>query len=432
MHSFCNILKKPSAIRLAEGFLFLLILLVPSGAKAGHRILTPDVKSLQVVVNDDWLAPLPVMTLGSGDVLNVAFDQLSHDYHRYVYHIEHCEADWSRTEDLFEADWLEGFNDNPIEDYEHSMNTTVPYTHYSFQIPNDRCRLKLSGNYRITVVDEEADNAEVLTAEFMVLEDGKMTVGLSANTNTDIDHNNSHQQVAMTVNYNGTPVTNLEEQLSIVVMQNGRADNAKRNVKPNYVTNTGLKWEHNRALIFEAGNEYHKYEILDVSHTTMGLAYIHWNQDEGRYHAFPLVVERRRNYLLDEDANGAFYIRNSDNFENDRVSDYVYVHYKLLTPYHYDNAQVFIDGQWTIEAPETYVMSYDENDQSYNATILQKQGYYNYQLLMRDMDGTTHRMPEEGSFYQTENRYEALVYYKGTGERTWRLLGYQEIVAKFK
>ena len=36
-------------------------------------------------------------------------------------------------------------------------------------------------------------------------------------------------------------------------------------------------------------------------------------------------------------------------------------------------------------------------------------------------------LPSEGNFFQTENRYQAMVYYKGTGERTWRLVGYQQV-----
>ena len=75
-------------------------------------------------------------------------------------------------------------------------------------------------------------------------------------------------------------------------------------------------------------------------------------------------------------------------------------------------------------------MEYDDSDQSYNAVVMQKLGYYNYQLLLRDLDGTTHTLPEEGSFYQTENRYQALVYYRGTGERSWRLVGFKEITFK--
>ena len=318
----------------------------------------------------------------------------------------------------------------PIEDYENSINTTVLYTHYHFSIPDDRCRLKLSGNYRIRVLDEDNDREEVLRAEFRVVEP-IMNIGLEVTTNTDIDFNDKCQQVAMTVNYNSIRVSNPQEQIQTLVMQNGREDTKRLNVRPTSMTPKGLQWEHSRQLIFDAGNEYHKFEVLDTSHPTMGLAHIAWDEQEERYHVFPFFCEQRRNYTYDEDANGAFYIRNSDNEENDYSSDYVYVHYKLMAIRQYDYARIFIDGQWTTEDPNSYVMNYDDSDVSYNAVVLQKQGYYNYQLLMRDVDGQTHPVPEEGSFYQTENRYDAMVYYKGTGERTWRLVGFQEKVVKF-
>ena len=388
-------------------------------------ILHPQIKTLQVVVNQDWMSP-PVMRL-HGDVLHVSFDELSHTYHRYIYKLEHCEADWSPSDQLFESDWLEGFNGNPIEDYENSLNTTVLYTHYTLQIPNKQCRLKMSGNYRLYVYDEDNDNEEVLVAEFYVVEP-LMDVGLSVTTNTDMGLNNRYQQVSMTVNYNALSITNEDAQIRTVVMQNGREDSQRSNVPYNYSTNKGLKWEHNRQLIFEGGNEYHKFETLALSHATMGIDRMAW--DGQNYQAYPFVNEPRRNYVYDEDADGAFIIRNSDNIEIDRTCDYVYVNYKLQPARFYDDADVVVDGRWTTEHSDSYRMEYNEADQSYNACILQKQGYYNYQYLLRDKDGTTHVVPEEGSFYETENRYQAFVYYKGIAERSWQLVGYQQIVFK--
>ena len=70
-------------------------------------------------------------------------------------------------------------------------------------------------------------------------------------------------------------------------MQNGREDNLKENIRPTHITPQGLRWEHSRPLIFEAGNEYHKFEVLDVSHATMGLERIVW--DGERYQAFPFA-----------------------------------------------------------------------------------------------------------------------------------------------
>ncbi len=404
----------------------LLVLFCSSVSTFGrHQILSPDIKSLQVVVNDDWMG-MPIMRLGENDVLNLAFDELSHNNHRYIVRIEHCEVDWSPSTEIFESDWLDGFNNLPIDEYEKSVNTTVLYTHYKIQFPNDQCRLKMSGNYRLHVIDEQ-ENEEVLIAEFRILEN-KMNVGMDVTTNTDLGLNGQYHQVGMTLNYNGMQVTFPEEQLKLFVMQNGREDNQKRDVKPNYITPNSLKWEHNRKLIFEAGNEYHKFEVLNPKHVTMGLERVFWDEDERRYHAFPYVCEPQRNYLYNEDADGAFYIRNSDNIQNDVASDYVYIHYKMKPARYYPDSQIMIEGKWTTEAKETYLMTYDENDKSYQATILQKMGYYNYQLIKVDADGTSHAMPEEGSFHETENRYQVLAYYKGNLDRTWRLVGFNEVM----
>ena len=401
------------------------LLLVSLQSAARSVVYDPQVKTLQVVVNQDWLSPA-VMKLGNGDVLHVSFDELSHTYHRYIYKLEHCEADWSPSDDLFESDWLEGFNGNPIEDYENSLNTTVLYTHYRLIIPNERCRVKMSGNYRLHVYDEDDDNTEVLCAEFQVVEP-VVNVGLSVTSNTDIDFNLSHHQVSMTVNNNGLNITNMENQIRTVVMQNGREDTQRVNPKPTYMQMGKIQWEHNRDLIFDAGNEYHKYEVLDVSHATMGIDHINW--DGEHYQAYPFINTPRKNYIYDEDANGAFIIRNSDNIEIDRTCDYVYVNYKLMPAEHHQG-DVVIEGNWTTEHPDNYVMTYDEGDKSYNARILQKQGYYSYQYVLRDAEGRTGILPEEGSFFETENRYQAFVYYKGISERTWRLVGYQQVTEK--
>lgn len=404
-----------------------LLLLVAVGTAAGRNVVfSQQIKSLSAVVGSDWLSP-PVLTLGSDETLNVGFDEMSHNYHRFVYAVEHCEDDWSKSEEMFESDYLAGFNNNPIDDYHNSINTIVQYTHYSFSLPNDRCQLKMSGNYRLTVYDEDNGNEPVLQVEFMVVEP-LMKIALEGTTNTDVDVNKSHQQIAVHVDYGALAVTNHDEQLRLVVTQNDRADNARRNIKPNFVSNKGMEWRHNKELVFDAGNEYHKYEALDVSHPTMGIERMEW--DGNNYHAYTFVSEDRRNYLYDVDANGAFYIRNSDNVEIDYSCEYLFVHYKLKTA-EVTDGRIVIDGWWTNDADsDKYAMEYDSADGSYNAAILQKQGYYSYQYLLKTSDGRTLVPPSEGSFYQTENRYQAYIYYKETGGRTWRLVGYRQLEMK--
>lgn len=394
---------------------------------AWHQVLSPTVKGLQVVKNDDF-EDLPVLQLGSSDVLTIGFDELSHNYHRYTYRLELCNPDWTPAEGLFESDWLRGFNGMPIEDYDNSINTTTLYTHYRLQFPNRNCSPKLSGNYRLYITDDD-EGEDIIIIELRVVEP-LMNVGLSVTTNTDIEFNGRYQQVALTVNYNSVRVTRPSDQLQVFVQQNGREDNQKENPRPDFTTAEGLRWEHNKSLIFDAGNEYHKFEVLDPSHPTMGLDITRWDESSRTWHVWPLAVEERRSYVYDEDADGASLQRNSDNYEIDRTSEYVYVHYQLLPRREYADASVIISGRWTTEDPSQYVMEYDEETKTYNAVVLQKLGYYNYMLQLEDYDGTTHPLPEEGSFFQTENRYQAYVYYRGTGERSWRLLGFQEIVFK--
>ena len=396
---------------------FMCTLALPASARS--VVLSPQVKTLQVVVNQDWLSP-PVMRLGTDDVLNVGFDELSHTYHRYIYRLEHCEADWSTSKDIFESDWLNGFNNNPIEDYRNSINTTVLYTHYQLSIPTDRGQLKMSGNYRLHIIDDDTQEEQAVV-EFQIAEQS-MAISVEVSTNTDIDHNTSHQQLIMRVNYGQLSVTNPQEQIKTVVKQNDRDDNCRRDVRPTMTYATGLEWTHCRQLIFDGGNEYRKYEVLDPSHPTMGIDYIRW--DGSQYQVFPFMSEPRPNYIYDEDANGAFYIRNSDNRENDIATEYVWVNYRLKAPALYGQT-ITIDGRWTTEAPDTYHMTYDESECLYTARILQKQGYYSYQYLWQDMEDRRMFLPSEGSFYQTENCYQVYIYYKGTGERTWRLVGYR-------
>ena len=367
--------------------IFVLVLL-PMAITAKSRIIDPQIKSLQVVVNQNWLSPA-VMRLNTNDILHVSFDELSHDYHHYTYRVEHCEADWTPSTSLFESDWLEGFNNNPIDDYDPSVNTTVAYTHYRFQIPNDRMRLRLSGNYRIHICENEGDEREVMTIDFCVAEQS-MPLTASITTNTDIDTNVSHQQLSLKLNFGVERVTDPANQLRVVVMQNGREDNWIINPKPTILTSGSAEWQHARELIFDAG------------------------KDEPRPH-----------YLYDEDANGSFLIRNSDNWQIETTCEYVWVVYRMKCP-ELLAGKMIIDGWWTTDAnPETYEMTYDAKEEMYTARILQKQGYYSYHYLWQQPDGTLRLAPSEGNFYQTENRYQVLVYYRGINDNYWRLTAFR-------
>lgn len=412
--------------------LFLFLISITINRLNAHVIYDSDIKSLQVIVNDDWQA-IPIMELDKNDFLRVSFDQLSHTYHRYTYKIEHCEANWDISNNLLESDYLNGFNNNTIDNYEESINTNVLYTHYSIMIPNEKCRLMMSGNYILSVFDEDENNKKVMEVRFMIL-DPLMNIKLSVTSNTDIDINKGHQQVDMNLNYNGITVSNPIEQIHTTVIQNGINGETVTDAKPDYIKSDGIQWVHNRNLIFNAGNEYYKFEALSTNHPTLGIEHITW--DGYKYIMSTFINFPRRNYVYDQDANGAFCIRNSDNNDNDITCDYILVKYKLKMDsdnikqinFLNKNCNIIINGNWTNNYnTDEYKMSYESKDNSYNASLLQKQGYYSYRYKVIDDKGLY--LPEaiEPSFYQTENKYHALVYYRKLGGRTDLLVGYANI-----
>lgn len=390
-----------------------------------HEILDRQLHTLQVVVNDDPLLP-PIMNLGGGNHLEIGFDEFSHEYHRYIYKVEHCNADWSPSTEIFESDYMNGFNGEPIEDYEKSFNTTVLYTHYSLRIPNENISLKLSGNYKLTVYNDEGDEpVPVLTAYFSLVEPG-VGIGATVSTNTDIDFNKSHQQVDFSVNYGLVKVIDPHRELKTVVMQNRRWDNCVVNPKPNIQAANKIEFTHNRQLIFPAGNEYHKFEILDVHIPTLNVDRMEWF--DPYYHATLYPNQTTRNYLYDEDQNGAFIIRNSDDEDVATTCDYVFTHFTLKSP-QLPGGEVYLNGEWTYNRfiPE-YRMTYNRETQAYEATALLKQGYYNYNyLFVPDGETQGNSGRTDGNFYETENEYIILVYHRPNGGRYDKLVGYRRM-----
>lgn len=385
-----------------------------------HEIYSQRIASLQVVAGDNWQS-LPITQL-DGSPIYIDFDDMTHEYHRYTYRIEHCEADWQVSKELFESDYLQGFNgEQAIDDIEQSLNTNHLYTHYRLSIPNENCKITLSGNYKLTVYDDNETYKQPLFCAYFMVVDQQLEANIGYTSNTDIDVNKNHQQVALSINYANLKVSNPSRQIQTVVLQNGRWDNAIWNAQPDYINDKTLQWKHNSQLIFDAGNEYRKFEMLDLDHPTMGIDEIKWDGTEYQVYVMPDLP--RPSYIYDESAKGSFYIRNSDDDNNHFTCEYAPVHFRLQTKK--QHGEVYLNGDWTYDSflPK-YRMEYDDTDQSYHSTILLKQGYYSYQYLVKNEDGSTKPVESEGNFFQTANRYDVLIYYRGTGDRTDKLVGW--------
>ena len=346
--------------RLIFIFIYCLACLLPFSAFAQrHEINDENIRSLQVVANQKWM-DLPIMVLNDGKI-SIDFDDLTHTYRRLTYRLEHCEADWKPSVGLFESDVVDGFiAGNTIDDVKESTLTNTLYTHFHFDIPNDKCQPKLSGNYRLSVYDDDSGSDHpLLTACFMLTEPAESSMGVRLNitTQTDQSINREQQQAEMLIDYGPYTVSNPQQQIKTIVLQNRNWLDARWNSKPQYVMPNGLRWSHNQDYIFWAGNEYRKFEILSTDVTSMGVDKIGW--DGKNFHAYLFPTTPFLNYLYDEDADGAFLIRNSDNVEINTTSDYMLTHFQLNVPSPYPY-RIFLNGDWTYDRLlPTYEMTYN-------------------------------------------------------------------------
>lgn len=413
--------------------LFVLICLHCAGAQAADapletRIFNDRVRTLQVRnVAIDMPVPGPaVMLLDAGDAITVDFDVLAEDRDYLRYSLTHCNADW-RPSQLSWAEYLDGFNEGTIDNYRFSNATTVHYVHYSLSIPNDVVRPTVSGNYVLTVYSEDDPDTPWLQCRFVITEQ-TATVGANLTSRTDVDYNRSHQQLEISVNTDRANVLDLFNDISLVITQNGRTDNAAVLTKPLRVSGRTLVYEHLPQLIFSAGNEYRRFEAINNQYPGPGVDHTEYHAPY--YHAV-LDLDGSRageSYHYDRTLAGGYIIREYNSSDPDVEADYNVVHFTLDYP-ETPGFDFYIDGDFVQRAfsPESR-MVFNRATGRYERALLLKQGAYSYQYLAVAPGSTRGRTDIiEGDKYETQNRYRIYVYHRAPGDRYDRLIAVSDI-----
>lgn len=384
-----------------------------------QRIYHPAFKSLQVEVEGRRMMP-PVISLNSDDRILISFDEIA-DERRYMrYELIHCDASW-RPEGLVDSEFLDGFNQGDVDDFDYSRATTVHYVNYRIAIPNAQMRPLISGNYLVRVYPEDDPETTLLTARFSISEDS-MTISGDVSSRTDIDTNDSHQQLAVIVDAGDAPIDDIYSDIRLVIEQNGRNDNSIAITRPLRAVGKKAIFEHLRPLIFNAGNEYRRMEIVSVNYPGMHVESI--DRIEPYYH-FTLATDTPRKnemYLYDQTQHGRFTIREYDSDRSDTEADYALVDFTLeIDELH--GFDVYIDGDFTQRSfDDSSKMSYNRTTGRYEKRLLLKQGAYNYQYLaVAQGQNTGLTSAIEGDKYPTVNEYVVRAYYRPRGTRYDRL-----------
>jgi len=386
------------------------------------RILADNIRTLTIGLVED-ATELPILELNEDQQLEIRFDEMSHETHHYGYTVLHCNADWTPS-DLSTYEYLDGYTNGNITDYNRSINTHYLYTNYQLRIPNYDMNFKISGNYVLLIYEDNDKDKLIAQACFSVVEP-KVKIDAGIRANTDIEIRGRYQQLDFEVLLQGYYARDPMSEIKMVVRQNDRLDNEVRGIKPNYVTESKLSFINNKDLIFEGGNEYHSFDISSVYNFSRNIDHFEFTNNGYEVILFPDKIQKG-SYMHDYDANGKFLINHQEAFEDIHTeADYVHVHIKLMADRPFFDGQLYLGGSYNYNLIDyNNRLNYDNTAQAYTKTLLLKQGGYNYQywfLPKNTSKATVTRV--DGSYWETENEYTIYVYHRAWGERYDKLIG---------
>ena len=392
---------------------------IPEGVAQVKQTIEPEYIRTIELKGSSSQSTLPVIELGQK--LELSFDDIIGNEADYFYTIEHFNFDWTPS-DLSKGEYLDGFDDVRIETYENSFNTLQLYSNYKLSIPNRETRaIKKSGNYLLRIFND--DSEIVFSRKFMVLE-RLLSVAVEIKRARKLKNIDQQQVVQFKINSPNLLLINPKQNVKTIVFQNNNLKNAITNLKPQYTIGTELIYRYDQEAAFWGGNEFLFFDNKDLRSSTNGVRSVALNELYENF-LFTNIDRSVRPYTYNPDINGNFRVRNLYASQNQNIeADYVLMHFNLQYYGSLGDKEIHIYGNfnnWTID--QTTYMRYNEKTDTYQNARLFKQGFYNYKYVMVNRDGSVEQGPISGNFWQTENQYTVLVYYRAPGSRFDRLLG---------
>lgn len=359
----------------------------------------------------------PVVPLGS--VLELSFDDLDADSKEYQYKIEHMTADWKPSK-LSSNQYVKGFNSNYIRTVTNSFNTLQNYTHYSVKIPNQNTIVTKSGNYLISILDEYD---EVVFTRRFVLYEQKTVVGVNVTRSRNTSILNTHQTVNFLVNYPKIQINNPAQEVKVVLIKNNNWNTAITGLQPQFFKPNQLIYNYINKTNFWAGNEFRNFDSKNIRNTSLNIAK---TEQKEIWHNYLFTDEPRSEklYNYNPDINGQFKIRTLNGNDPTDEADYATMHFSLDVFEPYTNKDVYVYGSFNdFQLSKENKMTYNQKQKAYQLSIPLKQGFYNYSYATVDKNGKVNLNEVDGSFFQTENEYTVIVYYRPFGGQYDRVIG---------
>lgn len=378
-----------------------------------------NIKTVSWIQNGEACIPLFYLN----DAFRLEFDDLFGNEANYYYEIVHCNYDWTPS-DLAKREYINGFDNQRIQDYTNSFNTLQLYSHYKLSFPNRFVQFLVTGNYLIKILNE---NKEVVFSRKFILYEDLVNVPIQVRRARNLSVIDYMQNLEFGIKSNAILFQNPNQNIKVALMQNGRFDNAIYNIKPQYTIGNDLIYKYDTETMFWGGNEFRYFENKDIRAASNNVAFVNTSTENGTYNSHLYVSDARRNleYTYAPDINGRFQVQNIGAEKNEIEADYAWVFFTLSAPAFYGKKDIYINGMFNNYArlPENK-MEYNAGKGIYEKAIMIKQGFTNFQYVIADKNGDIDEADAiDGNFSRTENNYFVIVYYRESNQRYDHVIG---------
>ena len=390
------------------------------------KIYMPNIHTVQLFLTGNQYG-YPIIQPGAVGALELHFDDLDGNVKNYSYSYQLCNADWKPV-DLSPFDYLDGFTQNRIMQYRASSVAAVKYMHYQVLLPERNCMPKLTGNYLLKVFLNGDTSKLAFTKRLLIVSNiVPIMAQIQQPFNTELFK--THQKLQFSINKTKLNILNPTQQLKVVVLQNYRWDNAVTGVQPKFMRQDVYEYNGERDFVFPAGKEYRWIDLRSFRFLSDRIKSANREVTPVEIQVAPDGPRINQQYIWYEDLNGFYQIAGTDVSNPFQQGDYARVHFMYIPANNQPltGKDLYIMGQMTgYDYNDSTKLQFDKSLGVYETTLLMKQGYYTYTFGTKEINNSQAPISvadTEGNYWETENNYTILVYYRAFSDRSDELVG---------
>lgn len=407
-------------------FLFILFGLTAIGQNNADVVKMAGISGIKVFLRGDQMA-YPILNLNSTDQIELHFDDLDGRVKNYYAGFELCNADWTPA-NLSTFDYIKGFSNIRLNQYRVSSLAFTRYTHYQAMLPDRNSMPTKSGNYLLKVfLDGDTSKLAFTRRVLVVNRQADIAAQILQPFNSELFR--THQKVQFSVSKSQMNIVNPQQQVTAVILQNDRWDNAITNLKPTFIRGNMLEFDTENKSVFPAGKEFRWVDLRSFRFRGVHVAKTEYDRQNTDIYVEPDGERSTQRYINFTDYNGHYYVASTDTDNPWWQGDYGKVHFTFVPNNNqpYAGKSVYLLGELNMyNTNDTAAMVFNADLGAYQKTLFLKQGFYSYTYATKKTGVKTDQASVEqtdGNNWESENDYTILIYYRSLAGRHDELVG---------